>query len=267
MVWDRDAGELREVDILVESKIAGHDFKIMIECRDRSRKESVEWIDGLIGKSKSLGVNKIVAVSSKGFAKTAIEKARTNDIDTLTPRQAQDTDWANYSIKPGVVVFSGEILTLQDAQFMCDGKFVSLAELGLETSVYFDGQKVGNVQSVFERVFLEFLAPEVNTYLKNHGGEIFKSRDDLEKQLEVELVKDLSRLLILDKDNKPVDLSQVRFLIQGTRVVADLEQKHTILNDVMVSEGVYKNPDQTKLISRVIQDLNSKVVRFQVLRK
>ena len=70
MVYDKDADTLREVDILVEYRYVHHNFKIAIECRDRSRKDSVEWIDSLIGKSKSLLVNKVVAVSKEGFTKT-----------------------------------------------------------------------------------------------------------------------------------------------------------------------------------------------------
>lgn len=267
MVWDRDAGELREVDILVESNVAGHDFKIMVECRDRSRKESVEWIDGLIGKSRSLNVNKVVAISSKGFAKPAIEKARANGIDTLTPRQAQETDWQNYPIKPSVVVFSDEALTLQDVQYIRDGEFVSLAELGLETNVYFDNQEVGSIQSVFERTFLDFLVPDINAYLKDHIGELFKTREDLDKPLVVELERNLSELTIIESEGKPVDLSRVKFLIQGVRAVTNLDQKHTVFNGVIVSEGWHQNEDQTKLISRVIQEPGSKTVRFQVLKK
>jgi len=40
MVFDKDANILREVDILVEYRYAHHDFKLVIECRDRSRKDS-----------------------------------------------------------------------------------------------------------------------------------------------------------------------------------------------------------------------------------
>lgn len=74
MVYDKDADTLREVDILVEYRYAHHNFKIAIECRDRSRKDSVEWIDSLIGKAKSLSVNKVVAVSKEGFTEPAKRK-------------------------------------------------------------------------------------------------------------------------------------------------------------------------------------------------
>lgn len=93
MVYDKEAEILREVDILVEYKYAGHKFSFMVECRDRSRRDSVEWIDGLVGKSKPLAVNKVIAVSSKGFAKSAITKARANEIETFTLEEANETHW------------------------------------------------------------------------------------------------------------------------------------------------------------------------------
>lgn len=71
MVFDRDSKTLREVDILVEYRFAHHNFKLMIECRDRARKDTVEWIDSLLGKIGSLEVNKVVAVSKEGFTKSA----------------------------------------------------------------------------------------------------------------------------------------------------------------------------------------------------
>jgi hypothetical protein len=95
MVFDKNAKTLREVDILVEYRYAHHDFNMAIECRDRSRKDSVEWIDGLIGKSKSLAVNKVVAVSKEGFSKTAKNKAEAHNIDTLTLEEAIEIDWEN----------------------------------------------------------------------------------------------------------------------------------------------------------------------------
>ncbi len=98
MVWDSQGEILREVDILIERKGMNSDesFSWMIECRDRSRKESIEWIDGLIGKSLSLNVNKVVAVSSKGFARSAIKKAAANGIDTITLKKCLDLDTPEY---------------------------------------------------------------------------------------------------------------------------------------------------------------------------
>jgi hypothetical protein len=102
MVFDNDSKTLREVDILIEHKISDHTIKIAVECRDRSRKDTVEWIDGLVGKTLSLDVNKVVAVSKKGFAQPAIDKANSYGIDTLSLKEASEKDWKLYFIKPGL---------------------------------------------------------------------------------------------------------------------------------------------------------------------
>ena len=67
MVQDKEAGILREVDILVEYKYAGHEFSFVLECRDRSRAESVEWIDGLVGKFWRGRMNRSGTMKSNPF--------------------------------------------------------------------------------------------------------------------------------------------------------------------------------------------------------
>ena len=86
-------GQPREVDILVEANLAGVQLRIGIECQDRGRKAGVSWIEELYGKKMSLGLNKVVAVSRSGFAKTAIDKAERWGIDTKTPAEAEQTNW------------------------------------------------------------------------------------------------------------------------------------------------------------------------------
>jgi hypothetical protein len=86
-------GAQREVDILVEHKVAGHDLKIAVECRDQGRDQSVEWIDSLIGKYSRLKVNQVVAVSASGFSTEAKRKAADHNIDVITANEALTTDW------------------------------------------------------------------------------------------------------------------------------------------------------------------------------
>lgn len=85
----------REVDVLVEHTIAGHDIKIAIECRDYTRDQNVEWIDNLIGKYSRLSVNQVVAISSSPFSQTAKAKAAKHNIEAIAVNEALTTDWAN----------------------------------------------------------------------------------------------------------------------------------------------------------------------------
>lgn len=94
MVRDRLTGDQREVDtaILVDGG-AGRKLVIAIECRDHNRKQTVEFIDSLIGKYRDLEVDKVVAVSSSGFLAPAIEKSSKVGITTMTLEDAESVEW------------------------------------------------------------------------------------------------------------------------------------------------------------------------------
>lgn len=93
MVIENSSKATREVDILLEQQAFGLKLLIGVECRGRSRKGDVEWIDGLIGKYHDLPVKKIIAVSSSGFSKTAKQKAEAHNIETLHLQEALAADW------------------------------------------------------------------------------------------------------------------------------------------------------------------------------
>ena len=88
-------GDPREVDVLVEHAIVGHDIKIAVECRDYTRDQNVEWIDNLIGKYSRLKVNQVVAISSSLFSQTAKTKAAKHNIEAITVNEALTIDWVN----------------------------------------------------------------------------------------------------------------------------------------------------------------------------
>jgi hypothetical protein len=88
-------GVIREIDIRVTSRTNPND-RMMIECRDHARKQDVQWIDALDGKSKSLGFPRTVAVSSTGFTKSAIKEAQDRGITTLHLKQAEELDWRKW---------------------------------------------------------------------------------------------------------------------------------------------------------------------------
>lgn len=150
MVHDKDAGILREVDILVKYKYAGHEFSFVVECRDRSRAETVEWIDGLIGKTKSLDVNKVIAVSSKGFASSAIKKAQQNGIETFTLTEANETHWGEFPFKPGLLVMTNDVYKIHDVLYKKEEDFIPMTQLDIENDIEINGEKVGSLKSIIE---------------------------------------------------------------------------------------------------------------------
>jgi hypothetical protein len=99
MVRERGSSVEREVDILVESRVGDIVVRLGVECRDRARRDDIEWVDQLIGKYRDLPVDKIIAVSSSGLTRAAQEKAAANRIEVRTLTEALDADWPKELVK------------------------------------------------------------------------------------------------------------------------------------------------------------------------
>jgi hypothetical protein len=82
---DRVTGQMREVDVLVMGHIAGHPLRIGIECRSRSRKDPVSWVEEMRAKHDDLPTDRLVLVSASGFSKAAATKAAHYGIEIVTP--------------------------------------------------------------------------------------------------------------------------------------------------------------------------------------
>ena len=85
MLPDVITGELREVDIYVETIVAGHEVNVGIECRAHKRRQGVDWIESVRNKHADLPVHVSVLVSESGFYKPALAKASHYGIKTITP--------------------------------------------------------------------------------------------------------------------------------------------------------------------------------------
>lgn len=80
-LYDKAAGEKREVDVLVEySDSKGLPRKICIECRDRAKAQDVMWIEQLQQKREDLGLDYIIATTTSSFTSGAIRKAKYHGI-------------------------------------------------------------------------------------------------------------------------------------------------------------------------------------------
>lgn len=88
-------GVIREIDIRVIRRVDPND-RIMIECRAHKRRQDVQWMDALEGKSQRLGFPRTIAVSASGFTKSAIVEARDRGIEVLHLRQAEEVDWRRW---------------------------------------------------------------------------------------------------------------------------------------------------------------------------
>lgn len=84
-------GNKREFDIFIKSIINGFDICVVIECKDYSRKISIDKIEAFHAKCESIpSINKKVYVSVNGFQKGAIDSAKTYGIDLYTFQQISE---------------------------------------------------------------------------------------------------------------------------------------------------------------------------------
>jgi hypothetical protein len=90
MVTDKATGSPREVDVTVETHVAGHKVVVGIECRAQGRPQTVEWVEAMYGKHAHLetGARALVLVSSSGFTPDALKLAGFLGIEAITPGQA-----------------------------------------------------------------------------------------------------------------------------------------------------------------------------------
>ena len=86
---DKHTGNKREVDIVLETNVGGHQVIISIECVDRSRKADISWIEQMYEKHRKLQTSVLVLVSKKGFTKNAELYAEKNNIETSTFEQVK----------------------------------------------------------------------------------------------------------------------------------------------------------------------------------
>ena len=95
---DRVTGDMREVDIAIETNVGVHPITIGVECIDHKRRAAVTWVEYIHSKHQDLeGVHRTVAVSKSGFSKAALEKAKHYGITTFTLQEAEESNWLRHT--------------------------------------------------------------------------------------------------------------------------------------------------------------------------
>jgi Restriction endonuclease len=112
LLEDSQTGSKVEVDVLIQAEIGGTVISVGIECRDRKRRETVEWVREVKGKHEHLPINKSVLVSSSGFTNEAKRKAAALGIDILTIDEAENTEWNIYLESLKELKFAGFSVSL-----------------------------------------------------------------------------------------------------------------------------------------------------------
>ncbi len=71
----------RQIDILIEERIAGNLIRIAIDAKFRSKKVDVKDVESFISMLKDVGAHKGLIISQKGFTKAALQRAYNEEWD------------------------------------------------------------------------------------------------------------------------------------------------------------------------------------------
>ncbi len=96
-------GRLREVDASLRTKIGSADILVTIECRKRSAKQDVTWMEQLGAKKQAIGAARTIAVSSAAFSRDAVAAATHYGIDVRVTSEVSDADMRNWMLPTSLV--------------------------------------------------------------------------------------------------------------------------------------------------------------------
>lgn len=210
---ERSSALMREADILIEYELAGGKFRIAIECRDRSRKDDISWIDALIGKYGDLDIeiNKVVAVSRSGFSEPAKKKALAKNIKTMTLAKALTSKWPLEFIKLGMV---GLTLNTTLERFRVEAAPGLTEKLQKSDSVTDStGKAIATIGDIVNGSYPK-VKNKIRVYLKQLFFELFHTLSDLHKSFRTEQSFPLSSSIYL------IDTSGVSHRIQSITFTA-----------------------------------------------
>ncbi|HEX5559466.1 MAG TPA: hypothetical protein VFX13_17760 [Gaiellales bacterium] len=92
MLTNRVTGELREVDVVVRSQVAGHEVLVGVEATATGRRADAPWVEKMIGKHADLPTSLLVLVSQAGFSSAARTLASAKGVSTLAPADLDEGD-------------------------------------------------------------------------------------------------------------------------------------------------------------------------------
>ncbi len=195
MVLDSLTQEYREVDTLIKYPALATEMSVAIECRDHSRVQSVEWIDAIIGKYQFLPIDKIIAVSRKGFSKRAKTKAASNGrVVCITAQETPKVDWARKLVTPWKVL-SHQFQLIQLKTLRDDKTQITQSTIGLDGSLSHENKLSEDLYPVIHKYFFEELYESVQTHIKKKIASTWNLFKDGEKRIDcVEISEPDSKL-------------------------------------------------------------------------
>lgn len=90
---DNSAGISREFDVVITSQQGPRTLLVGIECKDWKVPVDVLEVDGFITKARDCGVGRAIMVSSHGFTRAALVKAKSKSVDCLDLEKVESFPW------------------------------------------------------------------------------------------------------------------------------------------------------------------------------
>jgi hypothetical protein len=89
MLVNRLTGDVREVDVVIRSQVAGHPVTVAVEATSGKRRANVGWVERMVGKHQNLPTDRLVLVSEGGFSAKARELAQREGAIALSPKDLE----------------------------------------------------------------------------------------------------------------------------------------------------------------------------------
>jgi hypothetical protein len=153
MLRDRISGQKREVDIVIEAEVAGHDIVISVECREQGRPATVTWVEEMWSKHEDLPTDRLILVSVSGFTPRACEKAARRGIELLSPNALAE-DGASDIVRSVRRVWFGPIEIDYDTStlVLASTQYAPRRELGVDDRWAICSAEGGQLQSAAELI-------------------------------------------------------------------------------------------------------------------
>ena len=242
----------REVDILIEKELGDTKLKLAVECRGRARKDSLEWIDGLIGKYLNLPVDRVIAVSESGFTRNAILVAKRHKIELLSLRQVHERNWSVEFQKLSVAKIVS-CLELYRTSFETNPPFKNI--LGLKDTIY---SRTGeehyiSVEDSINKYFLPALEKILYKYIQDHFSEIYTPLSNLHKPTLFEKRVPCKNIFLVDANREEYDIKSITFHMRVNWKFTKSDIKHKSFGEeALITTGIVETKGNRNKI-RVVQ--------------
>lgn len=216
-------GTPREIDILFEQSVAGVTLRLAIECRDRSRPSDVEWIDGLIGKFTNLPIDKVIAVSRRGFSEAAKRKAWASNIELRVLSECITHEWSEEFIQLGMAVFEfkpylEEVTITFDP--VPDGPIVP------DTLFESTGTPTGHtITQLVQACFFNHVIPKVKAFVEQEFLAKLPPLAALDKKWEITVPVDVNDIWVYSPSAQRIRVVMLTYLVNATSTTKSADVK------------------------------------------